>query len=91
VTEKFKPWILIALIAAGIMVAATWTLFRMPEAPSKGKIETQGGILMIKLETNKGDILLSLNAEKAPETVANFVQYVTDGHYDGTIFHRVIN
>ena len=46
---------------------------------------------MIKLETNKGDILLSLDAEKAPETAANFVQYVRDGHYDGTIFHRVIN
>jgi len=89
--ERFKPWVLIALIATGIMVAAAWTLFRMPETPSKGKIETQGGILMIKLETNKGDILLSLNAEKAPETVANFVQYVKDGHYDGTIFHRVIN
>ncbi len=46
---------------------------------------------MVKLETNKGDILLSLDAEKAPETAANFVQYVRDGHYDGTIFHRVIN
>ncbi|WP_341679423.1 peptidylprolyl isomerase [Niveibacterium sp. SC-1] len=46
--------------------------------------------MMIKLTTNHGDITLELNAEKAPQTVANFIQYVKDGHYDGTIFHRVI-
>ena len=37
-----------------------------------------------------GDIVLELDATKAPETVRNFVQYVTDGYFDGTIFHRVI-
>ncbi|MDC7713596.1 peptidylprolyl isomerase [Vogesella sp. LYT5W] len=46
---------------------------------------------MIKLTTNFGDITLELFADKAPKTVANFEQYVLDGHYDGTIFHRVIN
>ena len=46
---------------------------------------------MIKLHTNHGDITLQLFADKAPETVANFVQYVKDGHYDNTIFHRVIS
>ncbi len=46
---------------------------------------------MIKLHTNHGVITLKLDAEKAPETVANFEQYVKDGHYNGTIFHRVIN
>jgi peptidyl-prolyl cis-trans isomerase B (cyclophilin B) len=45
----------------------------------------------VKLSTSKGDIVLELNDEKAPITVANFVQYVNDGHYDGTIFHRVID
>ncbi|MFF7708668.1 peptidylprolyl isomerase [Pseudomonas sp. NPDC007930] len=45
----------------------------------------------VKLTTNHGEIVLKLNAEKAPETVANFVQYVKEGHYDNTIFHRVIN
>ena len=44
----------------------------------------------IKLTTNHGDITLELNAEKAPKTVANFVAYVEAGHYNGTIFHRVI-
>ena len=45
---------------------------------------------VVKLETNYGDILLRLDARKAPMTVSNFVQYVKSGHYDGTIFHRVI-
>ena len=46
---------------------------------------------MIKLNTNKGSIILELDADKAPETVANFTQYATDGFYNGTIFHRVID
>ncbi|OWS69527.1 peptidylprolyl isomerase [Polynucleobacter campilacus] len=45
----------------------------------------------VLLKTNHGDITLSLDSEKAPKSVANFVQYVKSGHYDGTIFHRVIN
>lgn len=44
----------------------------------------------VKLSTNHGDIVLQLDAEKAPQTTENFVQYVKDGHYDGTVFHRVI-
>lgn len=46
---------------------------------------------MVKLHTNFGEITLELNAEKAPITVANFLKYVDNGFYDGTIFHRVIN
>lgn len=46
---------------------------------------------MVKLHTNFGPITLELNAEAAPETVANFLQYAKDGHYNGTIFHRVID
>lgn len=45
----------------------------------------------VLLKTNKGDITLSLDSGKAPKTVANFLQYVKSGHYDGTIFHRVID
>lgn len=45
---------------------------------------------MVKLHTNFGDITLKLNAEKAPVTVKNFLEYVKSGFYDGTIFHRVI-
>nr|WP_242620139.1 peptidylprolyl isomerase [Moraxella caviae] len=46
---------------------------------------------MVQLETSMGDIVLELNAEKAPATVANFLDYVESGHYDGLIFHRVID
>ncbi|MDO9205697.1 peptidylprolyl isomerase [Methylotenera sp.] len=46
---------------------------------------------MVKLLTNFGEITLELDAEKAPITVANFLQYVDNGFYDGTIFHRVID
>ena len=45
---------------------------------------------MIKLTTSHGVIILDLNAEKAPKTVANFLAYVEAGHYDNTVFHRVI-
>lgn len=44
----------------------------------------------VKIETNLGDIVLELNAQKAPKTVENFLRYVEEGHYQGTIFHRVI-
>ena len=47
--------------------------------------------MAVKLTTNHGDIVLELDAEKAPETVKNFLAYVEAGHYDNTIFHRVIN
>ncbi|MEQ4617840.1 MAG: peptidylprolyl isomerase [Corticimicrobacter sp.] len=45
----------------------------------------------VKLQTSQGDLLIALNAEKAPKTVENFLAYVRDGFYDNTIFHRVIN
>lgn len=46
---------------------------------------------MVTLKTNHGDITLELFADKAPKTVENFLSYVKDGFYDGTIFHRVID
>ncbi|CAG0980109.1 Peptidyl-prolyl cis-trans isomerase cyp18 [Burkholderiales bacterium] len=45
----------------------------------------------VKLSTSHGDIVLELDGENSPATVANFLQYLRDGHYDGTIFHRVID
>jgi len=45
---------------------------------------------LVKLETNFGSVTLKLFPEKAPVTVANFLSYVDAGHYDGTVFHRVI-
>jgi peptidyl-prolyl cis-trans isomerase B (cyclophilin B) len=45
---------------------------------------------MVRLETNHGNIDIELDEKAAPKTVANFLQYVRDGHYDNTVFHRVI-
>ena len=45
----------------------------------------------VALKTNMGEIVLELNQEKAPKSVANFLQYVKSGYYKGTIFHRVID
>ena len=62
----------------------------MPPLPQSGR-----GVLrewlMIKFTTNHGEICLELDYDNAPETSHNFEQYVRDGHYDGTLFHRVIN
>ncbi|OZI76827.1 cyclophilin [Bordetella genomosp. 2] len=45
----------------------------------------------VKLQTNQGEIVITLDAEKAPKTVENFLGYVKSGFYDGTVFHRVID
>ncbi|HUH87136.1 MAG TPA: peptidylprolyl isomerase [Pusillimonas sp.] len=45
----------------------------------------------VKLQTSMGDMVIQLDAEKAPKTVENFLTYVKEGFYDGTIFHRVIS
>jgi peptidyl-prolyl cis-trans isomerase A (cyclophilin A) len=57
-----------------------------PEQPS-----AQEKLVYVKLTTSMGDIFLELDAEKAPISVENFMNYVAKEHYDGTIFHRVID
>jgi len=46
---------------------------------------------MVELKTNQGDIVVEVFADKAPKSAENFVQYVRDGYYNGTVFHRVID
>lgn len=60
-------------------------------APSPAPVQTHNEAVMILIKTSAGDIKVELNAEKAPKTVKNFLQYVDDHHYDGTLFHRVIS
>lgn len=74
-------WTFAAAVAAGITFAA---------GAVEKNLTTQKGRPMVSIKTSRGDITLELNAEKAPETVKNFLEYVDDGFYQGTIFHRVI-
>lgn len=53
-------------------------------------VKQQTGSVKVKLATTMGDIVLELDPEKAPVSVANFVQYINDGFFDGLIFHRVM-
>jgi peptidyl-prolyl cis-trans isomerase A (cyclophilin A) len=68
-----------ALLA--LLATATVTMAAHAQAPNP----------RVKLATSMGEIVLELDATKAPRTVENFVQYVIDKHYDGTVFHRVID
>ena len=52
---------------------------------------TQAETTMVKMDTNQGTIMLELDADNAPNTVANFLTYAEEGFFDGTIFHRVIS
>jgi cyclophilin family peptidyl-prolyl cis-trans isomerase len=60
------------------------------EKTSKETKDMDIGLKKVKLETSMGDIVIELNEEAAPITVKNFLQYVQEGFFDGTIFHRVI-
>jgi len=53
--------------------------------------EQERNTIMILMKTSKGDIKIELDPEKAPKTVENFLSYVESGHYNGTIFHRVMD
>lgn len=75
----------------GLLMAFTLSI-----AQADTTLTTQQGTTMstnpqVLLKTNKGDITIELDAEKAPKTVENFINYVNAGFYNGTIFHRVIN
>lgn len=59
-----------------------------PQKTEKPQVTTPAP--KVKLHTSLGDIVIQLNAEKAPVSSANFLSYVKDGFYDGTIFHRII-
>ena len=72
-------FILGCFIAIGCIVSIS-------NAEEKGKVDTP----RVRLETNYGNIVLELNPQAAPKTVENFLRYVREGFYDGTVFHRVI-
>jgi len=78
-----KFWFSTLLVAVALMAGCS-------KKASKEPKDMDIGPKKVKLETNMGDIIIELNEEAAPVTVKNFIQYVQEGFYDGTIFHRVI-
>ncbi len=64
----------------GLAIAGAWCLGAHAQAAPS-----------VQFQTSAGDFVIELNAEKAPKTVENFLQYVNDKHYEGTVFHRVID
>lgn len=70
---------LLALVATGALA----------QEPEQQQINVTG-TAQVRIETSMGNFVVELNAERAPQTVQNFLQYVVDGHYEGTIFHRVV-
>lgn len=85
--------ILSLVIVTAVLIAATVALFQFKQ-PESGEAASpsaeKGTVMIVDMQTSQGNIVIELFPDKAPETVANFVQYARDGFYDGTIFHRVI-
>jgi peptidyl-prolyl cis-trans isomerase A (cyclophilin A) len=80
--------------AAFILETLTLTLKTLPALALIATLTLGAGsswAQKVKLATSLGDIVVELDAEKAPKTVDNFLQYVKTGHYDDTVFHRVID
>jgi peptidyl-prolyl cis-trans isomerase A (cyclophilin A) len=73
-------------------MASAWCLTTLAVLLSPAAVQAQTDAApRVKFATSMGDIVVEVYPDKAPKTVANFLQYVQDKHYDGTIFHRVIN
>ena len=70
-------------------IAVAMTLPLLLALPLTSQAQS-GAVQKVRISTSAGDIEAELYADKAPKTVANFLQYVKDKHYDGTVFHRVI-
>ena len=82
----------IAILAIAAIPALAFAQAPAPEKSQPKSCTAKGNAPMkVKLTTSMGPIVIELNKEKAPVSVDNFVKYVESGHYNGTIFHRVID
>ncbi|MBW8000707.1 MAG: peptidyl-prolyl cis-trans isomerase [Planctomycetes bacterium] len=81
--------VLVCAFLAGIILVGSFE-GQQAKAADKEQKEKTVETKKIKIETNMGDIVIELNEEKAPVTVANFIRYAEEGFFNGTIFHRVI-
>tara|TARA_B110000495_G_scaffold201551_1_gene219272 strand:- start:1057 stop:1710 length:654 start_codon:yes stop_codon:yes gene_type:complete len=87
-TASILPAFRLRPVAA--VAVATVTLVVMTSVQLSAQETPKAKAPEVELDTTAGKIIIELNAEKAPKTVANFLDYVKSGHFNGTIFHRVI-
>jgi len=85
-----KKYLIYSIAIIACLVVGACKPSQQAEAEGGKGIGEQVKNTIVKLETSEGDIIIELDDEKAPITVANFIKYVDEGFYDGTIFHRVI-
>lgn len=80
----------LTLATVGLLAFSSLSMAAQAPKASKANKSMTETSTQVKFETTLGDFVVKLNPEKAPVTVKNFLEYVQEGHYDGTIFHRVI-
>lgn len=96
-TSRYSPLHLLRLTACSFALAfAPALVSAAPAAAPSNSTSSEGTKAMstnprVKLHTNQGDMVITLDAAKAPKTVENFLTYVKEGFYNGTVFHRVID
>lgn len=93
---RYSPLHLLRLTACSFALAFAPALVSAAPAAAPSNSTTEGTKVMstnprVKLHTNQGDMVITLDAAKAPKTVENFLTYVKEGFYNGTVFHRVID
>jgi peptidyl-prolyl cis-trans isomerase A (cyclophilin A) len=86
-TPKKRPTLMLKSLLATLMLLAPLALPAQAAKPAPAPMATSPDVV---LHTSQGDITVALYPDKAPKSVANFLQYVRDGFYDGTVIHRAI-
>lgn len=94
--SRYSPLHLLRIAACGVAMAIVPAAASAQPATPSSSSTTEGTSVMstsprVKLQTNQGEMIITLDAEKAPKTVENFLNYVKSGFYNGTVFHRVID
>jgi peptidyl-prolyl cis-trans isomerase A (cyclophilin A) len=86
-----RRWMVVVGLGSALALPTAASAQAPQKAPAaKTESKKPATTQRVKLNTSLGEIVVELNAEKAPKSVANFIQYTRDKHYDGTVFHRVI-
>ncbi len=86
-----RIFVLATMLLSGVVLAQAPAPATTPAAPAATETPAAAAPVKVLFKTSLGNITMEVYPDKAPKTVENFLQYVKDKHYDGTIFHRVID